>query len=345
MSSTDDANVTEPPPIDFQSTVQRLSAALAIARGGMSFIFVVCNSVPLRNRILTAIKGDSPDALLVELAAPDADAFDAALAGAGETSPPVLFITNLDLPLLDREHSPGALTALNASRELWRSRFACPVVFFVSAASIDLIRRGAPDLWSRKSHVFEFADEGGQMIASPVLPMSGTANDIAIWPHARRTARLVELQARLAALATDVSSSSRAQQARWLHECGDLQLALGHTAQAAEDYEAAAVHAMDAKDWSAYAISQTWAAHLRGQLGDYDGAAIKLRAAIDQLSAMPKPDETSTQFEIVLDQTEEGRTRIQCRFENEDDLVDSSFAGRTVSDDHHRHQSAFECDL
>jgi tetratricopeptide (TPR) repeat protein len=274
---------------DFDVTAQRLATALNIARGGMSFIFVICNSVPLRDRVLARLAPVLEDALTVKLASPTDDALDLAVKAAGDRHPPVVVVTNLDEALLSPEHGAAALTALNASREIWWNRFACPVVFFVSDASLDRIVQAAPDLWSRKSHVFAFAEDGGQSIATPAMQMSSNAQDIATWPQARRTARLVELQVRLANLATDDSPQSHKEQARLLHECGDLRMALGHLPQAGEAFAEAASHAAQAADWSKYAFSQEWAAFVRKELGDYSAATAMVQEALDRLSALEMP--------------------------------------------------------
>jgi tetratricopeptide (TPR) repeat protein len=279
------------PKPDFEVTAQRLATAINIARGGMSFIFAVCNSVPLRQKVLARLATAIQDALRVDIANPTDDAVELALQLAREKRPPVVIVTNLDNALLSPEHGPAALTALNASREIWWNRFACPVIFFVSDASLDRIVQAAPDLWSRKSHVFAFAEDGGQSIATPAILQSPWAQDIATWPHARRTARLVELQARLANLSKDDSAASHNQQARLLHEYGDLRRALGDLDSAREAFTDAARHAAQAADWQAYADSQQWAAAMYKELGDPAASAKILREAIARLSSLPEPDE------------------------------------------------------
>jgi tetratricopeptide (TPR) repeat protein len=291
MSDADPAQFDGAGSPDNASTVQRLAAALAIARGGMSFIFAVCNSVPLRNRILAELVPRVPGALTVELTRPSDDAFNAALAAAGEVRPPVIFVIGLDLPLLDPDPESTALTAFNASRELWWSRFSCPVVFFLSEAALLRVMRGAPDLWSRKSHVFEFTDEIGGLTAMPAMSLSNIATDIATWPDARRAARLVELQARLAQTEADVSAHERAVRARWLDECGHLHLAMGHMSEAATAFDSAASHAEAAKDWRAFASYQAWTAFVYSELGDLSKAYSQIRTSIDRCAAEDAPNE------------------------------------------------------
>ena len=285
--------------------VQQLAAALAIARGGMSFIFAVCNSVPLRQRILAELGPRVPGALTVELTGAGDDAFDAALAAAGETRPPAIFIGGLDFPLPDDEPESTALTAFNASRELWWSRFSCPVVFFLSEAARLRVMRGAPDLWSRKSHVFEFAQPQAALMPVTGRPASDLDDDIARWPVARREARLIELQARIDRILDDASDDERRQRLRWRNESGHIHLAMQRRVEAVTAFDAAAKEAEAIGDLATLGANATWAALVQVEMGNLLGAANRIDAAIHIIEATELMD--SRTMALLLSQ----RARIR----------------------------------
>ncbi|MCX5688844.1 MAG: hypothetical protein NTV94_03480 [Planctomycetota bacterium] len=265
---------------EYAIAVQQLAAALVIARGGMSFIFAVCNSVPLRQRILAELGPRVPGALTVELTGSENDAFDAALAAAGETRPPAIFITGLDFPLRDDETGSAALTAFNASRELWWSRFSCPVVFFLSEAALLRVMRGAPDMWSRKSHVFEFVQPPEALLPVISRPQSMLDDDIARWPVARREARLLELRARVDPIPNDASSHERQHRVRWRNESGHIHLAMQRRAEALTCFDAASKEAEAIGDLASLSANAIWASHVRIEDGDLDGAERRIDAAL-----------------------------------------------------------------
>ncbi|MFM9957786.1 MAG: tetratricopeptide repeat protein, partial [Phycisphaerales bacterium] len=279
---------------DNASTLQRLLAALAVARGGLSFIFAVCASVPLRRKVVEEIVKGVPGTLSVELRSEGDDVFDAAARESGGTTPTVVVISGLDLALLAEHRSGAAVTALNASRELWRGRFPCPVVFILSWASLDRVVRGAPDLWSRKSHLFEFDDErSGEMVAMPPGSGLGIANDVAVWPSARRLARTVELDARLGR--SEAAADPFAQRARtdWLMELGHLWLAEGRFNEAREAFARVSERARAGKDWSVFASGAAWESHVMTLLGEPARAAVTLEEALSVVESKAAKDDPS----------------------------------------------------
>lgn len=65
------------------------------------------------------------------------------------------------LPSDEKEHH--LLKALNATRELWKDIYTCPVVFWVPEYAATLFSVQARDIWSWLSHQFEFYSEDGHV--------------------------------------------------------------------------------------------------------------------------------------------------------------------------------------
>ncbi|MEA1951114.1 MAG: tetratricopeptide repeat protein, partial [Planctomycetota bacterium] len=152
------------PPIPFDET-DRQAAEIAVAErlltfsGGSSSISIaICNSPALRDSIIANLR-ERFDIEVVSLPAGTADPFDYVCDQLKSTSPPALFITNLEASVPSTKECQPALHAINAARELWRERFECPIVFWLPEFIAPLLAFHAPDLWSWLSHRFEFVSQ------------------------------------------------------------------------------------------------------------------------------------------------------------------------------------------
>jgi hypothetical protein len=286
-------------PQAFSVQVQRLRTILRVAQGATSFIFVVCNTSRSRGALISALEDDLGDVLSVEVRVGQLDPYEAANTIAGDQQPPVVLVFGLGETLLDHELGRVALAALNASRELWWSRFACPVVFFLSDAALDKMALGAPDLWSRRSHVLRFPDPE-PVHQSPAFssilahtPASALFDDIQRWPVARREARLVELQARLGREPASGPPDTQRRRLRWLLELGLLHYAM----QRREVAQAALLEARNAAEIAA--DSQSYDAITRW-LAVIMAEQLQRKAPVATAEAAPQARVT---FSTLLDST------------------------------------------
>ena len=122
-------------PIPFEEIDRQAAETEAVERlltfssGSSSISIAVCNSPALRDSIVAKLR-ERFEIEVVSLPDGTADPFDYVCETQKSTSPPALFITNLEASVPSNEERQPALHSINAARELWRERFGCPIVFW-----------------------------------------------------------------------------------------------------------------------------------------------------------------------------------------------------------------------
>jgi len=157
----------------------------------------VCNSPSLRDYLIANLKEESKSIAIVEIDKQVKDVLDLVsrtVPGANSTGIFVVGIEKL-LPSDRKEHK--VIKALNATRELWRSHFSCPVVFWVPEYASTLLSIHARDLWSWLSHSFEFISEQATPSAGMMDNYAGDIISAGRLDADQKRFRIAELEQRI----------------------------------------------------------------------------------------------------------------------------------------------------
>lgn len=129
---------------------------LDISAGTSSLNIAVCNSPALRDYLIGRVRESRSDLSVVALPRGCVDVYGEVVNTVAATKPGAVFVTCIEHSVSSESKEHPTLKSLNASRDLWESRFPCPVVFWVPAYVAALLPVHAPDLWRYRSHGFEF---------------------------------------------------------------------------------------------------------------------------------------------------------------------------------------------
>ena len=187
----------------------------------------VCNSPSLRDYLIANLKEESKSIAIVEIDKQVTDVLSLVsrtVPGANSTGIFVVGIENLlhsDL----KEHK--VIKALNATRELWRSHFSCPVVFWIPEYASTLLSIHARDLWSWLSHRFEFISEQATASAGMLDKYAGDIISAGRLDADQKRFRIAELEQRI----EDAREHPKAELAQhiltWLNEIAYIYKAIG----------------------------------------------------------------------------------------------------------------------
>ena len=187
----------------------------------------VCNSPSLRDYLIANLKEESKSIAIVEIDKQVTDVLDLvsrAVPGANSTGIFVVGIEKL-LPSDRKEHK--VIKALNATRELWRSHFSCPVVFWVPEYASTLLSIHARDLWSWLSHKFEFMSEQATASAGMLDKYAGDIIYAGRLDANQKRFRIAELEQRI----EDAGEPPKPELAQhiliWLNELAYIYKAIG----------------------------------------------------------------------------------------------------------------------
>jgi len=132
---------------------------ISASQGTCSLSIAICNSPALRDYLTGELKEEIKAVEVVRISESTIDIFNFVCEKNIPPDTAAIFITDIEklLPSDKKEHK--ILKALNASRELWKKNFRCPVVFWFPEYAATLLSVQARDLWSWLSHQFEFFSE------------------------------------------------------------------------------------------------------------------------------------------------------------------------------------------
>jgi len=170
---------------------------LNASEGTFSLSIAVCNSPSLRNYLIANLKEESKSIAIVEIDKQVTDVLDLVsrtVPGANSTGIFVVGIEKL-MPSDRKEHK--VIKVLNATRELWRSHFSCPVVFWVPEYASVLLSIHARDLWSWLSHRFEFVSEQATASAGMLDKYAGDIISAGRLDADQKRFRIAELEQRI----------------------------------------------------------------------------------------------------------------------------------------------------
>ena len=268
-----------PPSIDEE--VLALARMLRRGRGTFVLSFARCNVVPLRERLVRAVRdalaSDGVTIYEVELRAETPD-FQVALAAAPGGGEP-LFVYGM-AQAMPSAAPERALEQLNERRSLYQ-KLGRPLVFWLPEYALRLVPQGAPDFWAWRSGVYEFTMPPTERVALMEREMGGI-DWVAQW-NLDRTARETRLHLLRGLLGEYTGETEEALRARaaTLRKLADMEMTLvGY--EAAESHQRAALRIYEElKDQRAAAATQSELACLLLLRGEYEEAEQLHRAALE----------------------------------------------------------------
>ncbi len=208
-----------------------LRRVLSASRGTFSLSVAVCNSPALRDHIIARLQGEAPTIEVLALPAPIGDVYGHVSAHAHASDRAALFLVDLERSVASDDAEQAVLRGFNASRELWRSGFSCPVVLWLPEYAATLLSIHARDFWAWCSHRFEFVSE--RAIAGAAAGHSaGSLDAAANLDVDRKHFRIAELQQRLREAGDPPPPELAQHAAAWLAELGVLRQVRGDLDQA-----------------------------------------------------------------------------------------------------------------
>jgi len=199
---------------------------LTVSEGTFSLNVAICNSSALRDHLIKHIRSEIEGIEVVRIEKDTLDVFGLVREQIGEANPRAIFVIDMEKALA-ADQRDRVLQGLNVSREQWRSRYRCPVVFWLADHAVELLSTHARDLWSWVSHSFEFVSE--QATASAGLQDSYAGNltlagnlDV----HEKRF-RIAELEQRILDAGNEPEGQLREHVSIWRNELAYLNRSLG----------------------------------------------------------------------------------------------------------------------
>jgi tetratricopeptide (TPR) repeat protein len=126
------------------------------------------------------------------------------------------------------------LRSLNASRELWKQRFAIPVIFWLPEYAAGLLSIHAPDCWRWFSHQFEFVSELAGVEAGRSDQYAGDTLAAGRLDADQKRFRMAELQQRIDQAGPEPDPQIVSHVLLWLNELAFLHQFLGDLDRAEE---------------------------------------------------------------------------------------------------------------
>lgn len=258
-----------------------LRRMLGASQGTFSLSIAVCNSPALRDYLVQKFMKDDTGIAQVNIPANTADVLGRVAGQLVARDSSGLFLLNLEQSVSSTAEAHPVLRALNASREIWKKSFSCPVVFWVPEYVSTLMSTCARDFWAWRSHQFEFVSELAHIGAAD---MDGDAGDV--WGALNLDAdqkrfRIAELEQRIEEAGQRPPKELREHVAVWCYEESYLKDALGDR-DGAESAIRAAISLLDSKPriHRGLAIARVQLGMIALGRGQLDDAAKAFRTAL-----------------------------------------------------------------
>lgn len=216
--------------VSHDSELAPLCRMLAVGQGTFSLSIAVCNSPALRTRLIDAVRDQFPAFEVVTIPPQTIDVYGF-VHDHVTSRDTAIFLVGLEASISDAESDDTTLRSLNASRDLWPTAFACPVVFWLPEYAARALSETARDFWRIRSHRFYFVTQG----SSPTIRQPDTHEGryltwTSLSEDEKRT-RIAELQQRL----TQADRSSPDMEwhiLNWSEELATLQQFVGNSDEA-----------------------------------------------------------------------------------------------------------------
>jgi hypothetical protein len=272
---------------EYEAELAAVRRLLDLSAGAFSLSVIVCPDEALVREAAGVLQAERPGLAVVAMDPAARDIFDDVSAKAGGAARSGLIV--LGLPQwVDAEHCrPGSdpasvihrVRSLNATRELWPSAFACPVLFWIDPPLLRFLPVHAQDWWRYVSHRFWLAPPRaakGQSFA--IEPTAIT--DAGYW-DVDLAGRIAELESRLNELPPTPGKQLAAHACRWCLELGDLLRAQGRFDLALTQLDAAARDAETLGRTDLLALVRLLLGQLHQDRGSREEAAHWTAGAVD----------------------------------------------------------------
>ncbi len=194
----------------------------------------ICNSPALREYLIGKVKEQKAHIEKIQIEKNCTDLLASAEKKLTSKKPSAIFITEIENALPSDDVQPRIIRNLNASRELWRQKFTCPVVFWLAEYAATMLQRDALDFASWISHIFEFVSEQATASAGMMDRFSGDILSAGRLDADQKRFRIVELEQRI----VDAGDPPKAQLAghvlTWFNELAYIFFAVGDLSKAEE---------------------------------------------------------------------------------------------------------------
>lgn len=139
--------------------LNQLLRLLDVSEGTSSFALAECDDSATRDTLIRELQADRTGIALVPIPPQTVDVFGVVLEAGLPERPAAIFVVGLEDSALG-PNGPHTWKSLNASRDLWREQFPCPVVFWLPAEATRQFPGQAPDFWRFIAHqVIPFASD------------------------------------------------------------------------------------------------------------------------------------------------------------------------------------------
>lgn len=143
--------------VNYERSLRRLARSIAMSQGQFSLILACCNSLPLREQLVTRLHELSPIEIQELILHPSVNKlFTTIQVALAEEQPPALMVFGLESVItLDQ-----LLKATNLVREEFRKQFAFPLILWVNDDILQKLTRIAPDFrsWGANSIRFDLSN-------------------------------------------------------------------------------------------------------------------------------------------------------------------------------------------
>ena len=202
------------------------------SRGCFSLSVAICNSPALRDYLIGELQKSLDGLRVVAVPKGTVDVYGQVAAEVPAAPRDGLFVTNLEASVPSESESQWTLRSLNASRELWQERYACPVVFWLPEFAATLLAKHAPDFWRYRSHRFEFVSEQAGIVAGLTDSFAGDFSMAANLSAEEKRFRIAELEQRVAEAGDPPPKELARHVSVWLSELGFLYDFVGESEKA-----------------------------------------------------------------------------------------------------------------
>jgi len=205
---------------------------LDASRGAFSLSFALCNSPALRDHVIVRLQESRSGIEAVRVPRSTVDVYGAVVAAAQDDQRTALFVVGLEDSLDSTAADHPTLRSLNFSRDLWESRFHCPVVFWLPEFAIKLLSQIARDFYRYRSHRFEFISEQATPIAGMSDRFAGDLSAASNLSADEKRFRIAELEQRIAEAGDPPPDNLMLYVLAWMTELGYLHYSLSEHDQA-----------------------------------------------------------------------------------------------------------------
>ncbi len=276
-----------------------LRRMLLDSRGTFSLSIAVCNSPALRDRLIREFSASQEGIRVVSIPKGTGDVLDLLAREVADEGLSALFLTGLEESVSSFADSHPVLRSLNASRELWKDRYRCPVVFWVPEYIARRLSTGARDFWAWKSHEFEFPLDAPPLFPTSVAEPSDAHSMAANLDANEKRLRVLGLKNRIAGVGEQPSPEMSAHLVAWSNELAYLQDVLGETDQA-ENTLREALEIAESLGWSEgeAAICSNFGSILKTR-GDLERAEKLYRRSVEIYDRLGRDDMKASLYATI----------------------------------------------